>query len=166
MIGWWSNFRRDSGCAQLVVPSYGLRLVRRFGVQRVGCFWSLASLPWLAHLLEPVGPGGSGFVTELRAERRLCRRFRFVAHRHGAHGHIFFAIRNEARSKEEGPQQPLGEQVERKTASLARANEALQQEIVRRQHAEASSRESEAQYAFSHENPQPMWIFDLQECRF
>src|SRR5215469_3990730 len=52
----------SAGALQLVVPSYGLRLVRRFGVHRVGwflvvAFASLASL----HLLEPIGPGGRGF---------------------------------------------------------------------------------------------------------
>src|SRR5690349_19701962 len=54
-IGVFSLF---AGALQLTIPSYGLRLVRRFGAHRVGWFLVLAfSLLGLLHLLEPMKPG-------------------------------------------------------------------------------------------------------------
>src|SRR5206468_13023469 len=53
-------FNLIAGALQLVVPSYGLRLVRRFGVQRVGWFlvMAFASLA-MVHLMQPVGSPGT-----------------------------------------------------------------------------------------------------------
>jgi two-component system cell cycle sensor histidine kinase/response regulator CckA len=160
-------FDATAGALQLVVPSYGLRLVRRFGVQRVGwflvvAFATLASL----HLLEPVGPGGRGFGPDFALNVVYVAGSVLLLIGMG-HMDTFFSQHERARSQEENLNEQWGEQVERKTAHLTRANEALQQEIVRRQHAEALLQESEAQYRFLFtENPQPMWIFDLQQCRF
>ena len=50
-----------SGALQLCVPSYALRLLRRFGAQRVGWFLVIAfSALALAHLLDPLKPLSAG----------------------------------------------------------------------------------------------------------
>jgi PAS domain S-box-containing protein len=167
MIGGGLTFDATAGALQLVVPSYGLRLVRRFGVQRVGwflvvAFASLASL----HLLEPVGPNKTGFGPDFALNVVYVAGSVLLLIGMG-HMDTFFSQFERSRSKEQDLNSQWEEQVQRKTASLARANETLQQEIVRRQHAECILQESEAQYRFLFtENPQPMWIFDLQETRF
>jgi PAS domain S-box-containing protein len=160
-------FDVSAGALQLVVPSYGLRLVRRFGVQRVGwflvvAFATLASL----HLLEPVGPSGRGFGPDLALNLVYIAGSVLLLIGMG-HMDTFFSAHESARSQEENLNEHWQEQVEKKTAHLTRANEALQQEIVRRQHAEALLQESESQYRFLFtENPQPMWVFDLEQSRF
>ena len=160
-------FDVSAGALQLVVPSYGLRLVRRFGVHRVGwflvvAFATLASL----HLLEPVGPSGRGFGPDFALNVVYTAGSVLLLIGMG-HMHTFFSAHDQARCSEENLNEQWQDQVEKKTAHLSRANEALQQEIMRRQHAEALLQESEAQYRFLFtENPQPMWVFDLQQCRF
>jgi two-component system, cell cycle sensor histidine kinase and response regulator CckA len=160
-------FDVSAGALQLVVPSYGLRLVRRFGVQRVGwflvvAFATLASL----HLLEPVGPSGRGFGPDFALNVVYTAGSVLLLIGMG-HMHTFFSQHERARCSEENLNEQWQEQVEKKTTHLTRANEALQQEITRRQHAEALLQESEAQYRFLFtENPQPMWVFDLEQCRF
>ena len=157
----------SAGALQLVVPSYGLRLVRRFGVQRVGwflvvAFASLASL----HLLEPVGPSGRGFGPDIALNIVYTAGSVLLIIGMG-HMHTFFSQNERAQHSEFSLNEQWQEQIEKKTAHLTRANEALQQEIARRQHSEAMLQDSEAQYRFLFtENPQPMWIFDLQQCRF
>jgi two-component system cell cycle sensor histidine kinase/response regulator CckA len=167
MIGTGGAFDATAGALQLVVPSYGLRLVRRFGVQRVGwflvvAFASLASL----HLLEPIGPNGSGFGPDFALNVVYVAGSVLLLIGMG-HMDTFFSQHERAAYTEQNLNGHWEEQVQKKTASLARANEALHEEIARRQHAEAILQESESQYRFLFtENPQPMWIFDLQEYRF
>jgi two-component system, cell cycle sensor histidine kinase and response regulator CckA len=160
-------FDATAGALQLVVPSYGLKLVRRFGTHRVGwflvvAFASLASL----HLLEPVGPVGPGFGPDLALN--IVYAVGSVLLLIGmAHMHTYFSQYEQARYSEESLKSHWEEQVKKKTATLERTNEALQQEIVRRQHAESILQESESQYRFLFtENPQAMCVFDLQEYRF
>jgi two-component system, cell cycle sensor histidine kinase and response regulator CckA len=166
MIG-GGAFDVSAGALQLVVPSYGLRLVRRFGVQRVGwflvvAFASLASL----HLLEPVGPNGQGFGPDFALNVVYVAGSVLLLIGMG-HMDTFFSQHERSRSKEECLNHHWEEQVQKKTEHLARANEALQQEIARRQQAEAILQNSETQYRFLFtENPQPMWVFDLAQCRF
>jgi two-component system cell cycle sensor histidine kinase/response regulator CckA len=166
MIG-GGAFDVSAGALQLVVPSYGLRLVRRFGVQRVGwflvvAFASLASL----HLLEPVGSNGQGFGPDFALNVVYVAGSVLLLIGMG-HMDTFFSQHERSRSKEADLNGHWEEQVQKKTASLARANEALLEEISRRQNAEAILQDSEAQYRFLFtENPQPMWVFDLAQCRF
>jgi len=50
-----------AGLLQLSVPSYGFRLLRRFGPQRVGWFIAISfAALGLAHLLEPIKPVNLG----------------------------------------------------------------------------------------------------------
>ena len=161
------NFGVAAGALQLVVPSYGWRLVRRFGTHRVGwflvtAFCSLAAL----HLLEPIRPTGCGLAPEILLN--LVYAVGSVLLLIGM-GHIdtLFSQTERSRSNQEQLGLQWEEQVKNETAFLTRTNDALQQEIARRKHAEAALRESEAQYRFAFtENPRPMWVLDLRECRF
>jgi two-component system, cell cycle sensor histidine kinase and response regulator CckA len=160
-------FDATAGALQLFVPSYGLKLVRRFGTNRVGwflvvAFASLASL----HLLEPISPVGPGFGPDLALNIVYAIGSVLLLIGMG-HMHTFFSQNEQSRSTEETLNDHWQEQVDKKTAHLSRANEALLEEISRREQAEIALRDSEAQYRFLFtENPQPMWIFDLREYRF
>ena len=158
-------FDATAGALQLVVPSYGLRLVRRFGTHKVGWFLVTAFVSLAAlHLLAP--PTGAGLAPDVTLN---------IAYAIGSilllvgmgHMETFFSQHESSRYTQEMLNSNWEEQVRKETANLAQANEALQQEIARREQAEAGLRESEAQYRFLFmENPQPMWVFDLLECRF
>jgi PAS domain S-box-containing protein len=160
-------FDATAGALQLFVPSYGLKLVRRFGTHRVGwflvvAFASLASL----HLLEPISPVGPGFGPDIALNIVYAIGSVLLLIGMG-HMHTFFSQHEQSRCSEQSLNSQWEEQVQKKTAHLARANEALLEEISRREQAEASLRDSEAQYRFAFtDNPQPMWIFDLQQYRF
>lgn len=161
------DFGVAAGALQLVVPSYGLRLVRRFGTHRVGwflvtAFCSLAAL----HLLESMRPANWGVAPDLMLN--LVYAVGSVLLLIGM-GHIdsFFTQTERSRTSEEMLSSHWEAQIRKETAGLAKANEALQLELAHRKHAEAALRESEAQYRFVFlENPLPMWILDLRECRF
>lgn len=160
-------FGATAGALQLVVPSYGLRLVRRFGTHRVGWFLVTAFVSLAAlHLLEPMNPTTAGSPPDVVLNIVYAVGSVLLLVGMG-HMETFFSQYERSRSSEENLNNHWEEQVRKKTANLAQANEALQEEIVRRQQAEAVLHESELQYRFLFtENPQPMWVFDLQECRF
>jgi two-component system, cell cycle sensor histidine kinase and response regulator CckA len=160
-------FDATAGALQLVVPSYGLRLVRRFGTQRVGWFLVTAFVSLAAlHLLEPMNPTTAGSSPDIVLNIVYAVGSVLLLVGMG-HMDTFFSQYERSRTSEENLNQQWEQRVQKNTAHLARANEALQEEIVRRQHAEAVLRESELQYRFLFtENPRPMWVFDLRECRF
>lgn len=161
------DFGVAAGALQLVVPSYGLRLVRRFGTSRVGWF-VCASFICLAalHLLEPVGPNRGGFGPELMLNCVYAVGSVLLLIGMG-HLETLFSQCDRLRSNEEALSSQYEARVQRETAELARANEALQQELAEIKTTEAALRESEAQYRFVFtENPQPMWIVNLREGRF
>src|SRR5215510_13789103 len=157
-------FNLFAGVLQLIVPSYGLRLVRRFGAHRVGWFRvaAFASLAAL-HLVEPLRPlSNSGL--------RLDLVFAFAS---GllligmSHLETLLSERQDAKREEQRLEREVELQVKEKTADLTSANEELVKEIARREQKEKALRESEAQYRFLFtENPEPMWIFDLRTFRF
>lgn len=156
-----------AGALQLVVPSYGLKLVRRFGVHRVGwflvvAFASLASL----HLLEPTSPVGPGFGPDFALNVVYAAGSVLLLIGMG-HMQTHFSQFERARTSEEKLNEYWEEKVRKQTATLTEANENLQREVVRRQQAESVLKQSEEQYRFLFtENPQPMWVFALPECRF
>jgi len=156
-----------AGALQLVVPSYGLRLVRRFGAHRVGWFLVIAFCSLAAlHLLEPMRPTGCGIAPELMIN--IVYAVGSVLLLIGmSHIDTLFSQTDRSRSNEEILSSRWQAQVHNETAFLTRTNDSLQQEIAHRKHAEAAIRESEAQYRFAFtENPRPMWVLDLRECRF
>jgi len=155
------------GVLQLTVPSYALRLVRRYGAERVGWFVVIAfSSLALMHLVGPLNLVWAGSTWQAMPD---------VVYAIGSvllligMGHIetVFAERERARTKE-------GQFASRREApsteadsELAKPREELLAEKTRRDQLEQALRESEAQYrlVFS-ENPQPMWIFDVRSSRF
>ncbi|HLX70839.1 MAG TPA: ATP-binding protein [Verrucomicrobiae bacterium] len=161
------NFGVAAGALQIFVPSYGLRLIRRFGTSRVGWFVVISFISLMAlHLLEPMGPSHAGFGPQLMLNCVYAIGSVLLLIGMG-HIETLFSQSERSRSKESELSSHYQACVQRETSGLARANAALQQEIARCKHAEAVLRESESQYRFVFtENPQPMWILDLRECRF
>lgn len=161
------DFGLAAGALQLVVPSYGLRLVHRFGARRVGwflvtAFCSLAAL----HLLEPLRPTGCGLAPEVLINFVYAVGSVLLLIGMG-HIQTLISQSDRSRSNEEVLTSRWQAQVHNETAFLTRTNESLQQEIAHRKHAEAALRESEAQYRFVFtENPRPMWVLDLRQGRF
>jgi PAS domain S-box-containing protein len=160
-------FGATAGALQLVVPSYGLRLVRRFGVHRVGWFLVTAFVSLAAlHLLEPMSPTTAGSPPDIVLNVVYAVGSVLLLVGMG-HMETFFTQYERSRSSEESLNHHWEEQVKKKTAHLERANEELEEEIARRQQAESILNESELQYRFLFtENPRPMWVFNLKECRF
>src|SRR5882757_5247657 len=118
-------FDATAGALQLVVPSYGLRLVRRFGVNRVGWFLvaSFVSLGAL-HLLAPMDSTSAGLAPDMKLN--LVYAIGSVLLLIGmGHMDTFFSQYERARSHEESLNSTWEDQVRKKTANLARANEAL-----------------------------------------
>jgi PAS domain S-box-containing protein len=153
-----------SGILQLSVPSYSLRLVRRFGTQRVGWFIT-ASFVCLAllHLLRPF-PGMTlvpqGVMDLIYAIAAL-----FLVIGLG-HVETLCSQRQQSTAAEERLRSKWEAETKERTAELEAANERLIREIARREQCENALRESEAQYRILFaENPQPMWIFDLRTLR-
>lgn len=160
-------FDATAGALQLVVPSYGLRLVRRFGVSRVGWFLVAAFVSLGAlHLMAPMDTPTAGLAPDMKLNLVYVIGSVLLLIGMG-HMDTFFSQHERARSTEETLNNQWEDQVKKKTAQLVRANEALMEEIARRDQTDAALRESEAQHRFLFaENPQPMWVFDLQDFRF
>jgi PAS domain S-box-containing protein len=83
------------------------------------------------------------------------------------HIETLFKERLRLEQEEKGMRQRLEIEVQKRTAELDQTNEELQREISLRKQGEEELRKSKEQYRFLFdENPQPMWIFDLQTFRF
>lgn len=155
------------GALQLSVPSYALRLVRRYGAERVGWFVviAFASLA-LLHLVGPISPTGSGKAAETMPQ--LIYAIGSVLLLIGM-GHVETMVseRERVRGYEQALRRRPATKVQEESSDLAKANAELSAEIARRDQLEKSLRESEAQYRLVFtENPQPMWIFDVNSSRF
>ena len=156
-----------AGVLQLSVPSYALRLVHRFGTQRVGWFVVTAfiSLAFL-HLLGPAKPAGTGVGSAILLDA-LYAGGSVLLIIGMCHVENLFAEQERTRSQTESLRSEWESQVSEETANLARTNQGLVQEIARRDQIVDALRASEAHYRFLFvENPQPMWILDLRSCRF
>lgn len=150
-----------------LIPPYALRLNRLFGTQRVG--WMLFAVFSLLALLELVRswhPMGVGMDAGLTLD--LLNVFVPVLLLIGmVHIEILFKERLQLEVEERHLRQALQLQVKDRTADLDKTNEELQQEISLRRQGEEELRKSKEQYRFLFdENPQPMWIFDLNSFRF
>lgn len=155
------------GVLQLTVPSYALRLVRRYGAERVGWFVVIAfSSLALLHLMSPFSPPRDGKTWD--AMPQLLYVVGSVLLLIGM-GHIETMVseRERVRGYEQALLRRPATEAEEANLDLTKANEELTAEIARRDQLERALRESEARYrlAFT-ENPQPMWIFDVRSSRF
>ena len=152
-----------SSALQLVVPTYGLRLVRRFGTNNVGWFLVLAfaSLAFV-HLLEPLKAVGAGPTLGV-APDLLCAIASGLLLVGMGHIDTLFSERRQSKEEEEKLQGTWALRVKEQSSS----KEELLQDILRYETRVKALQESEAQYRFLFmENPQPMWIVDLRSFQF
>src|SRR5437016_4745502 len=152
-----------SGALQLCVPSYALRLLRRFGAQRVGWFLVIAfSALALAHLLDPLKPLSAGPTPGLTLDPMYA--IASVLLLIGmSHMESLFAERVWVQQQEKRMRSDWQLQIDEKSASC----QELLQEIAGLRKEKEILGESEALYRFLFvENPQAMWILDLRSLRF
>jgi PAS domain S-box-containing protein len=156
-----------AGALQLSVPSYALRLIRRFGAARVGWFVVAAFLSLaMLHLLCPIRPFGAAAASGLLLDLVYAVGSTLLVIGMG-HIETLCSEREQTQSHEQRLQSEWETRVRKETSDLVRTNEQLLQEIARRDASEKTLQESEAQYRFLFtENPQPMWILDLRTSRF
>ena len=153
------------GALQLIVPSYALRLVRRFGAHRVGWFVVTAFLT-LAVLYSMAPLTSRGSISGVAPQ--LIYLFASALLLIGM-GHLdsLFAARLRACKEEKALQARWQAYVDERTKELSRANEHLLKELAHREESEQILKDSATQYrALFLENPQPMWVFDLRSLRF
>src|SRR5215467_13762471 len=154
-------FNLIAGVLQLTVPSYGLRLVRRFGSQRVGWFLVIAfgSLA-LVHLAQPIGSPSVGWASNQNLVYVLASALLLIGM---GHLETMFSDRTAAKFKDENLQSWFKLQLE----SMHRSQAEMQQDIARREEVQKALHESEEHYRFLFtENPVPMLIVDPRSLRF
>jgi len=166
MMG-FAVFTGVSGVLQLLVPTYAFRLIRRFGVQRVGWFVVTAfSCMAMLHIVEPLKPIVAGLAPGVSQElvHGLSAVFLLIGM---CHMETLYAEKEKARSNGETLADELDDRVEKETADLTDSNRKLHQQISLYEQSHKVLQESEAQYrALFMESPQAMWIFDRRSCRF
>jgi signal transduction histidine kinase len=134
-----------AGVLQLVVPSYALRLVRRFGAQQVGWFIvvAFASLA-LLHLVHPLKmPSLSAVGTRMDLVCAAASALLLIGM-----GHLdtLCSTRQRARREASKLQAQADLEARTRTNELAKLQEELMQEITRREQRERTLQETEAQY--------------------
>lgn len=150
-----------------LIPPYAFRLSRVFGTKRVG--WVLVAAFSLLAALQVVracNPGGlgldPGFTLDLM--NVLIPMLLLIGM---VHIETLFKERLRLEKEEQRLRASLEQQVKERTAELDRANADLRHEIALRMQGQEELRKSKEQYRFLFdENPQPMWIYDLQTFEF
>ena len=155
------------GLLQCVIPPYAFRLTRVFGTKRVG--WVLFAVFSLLALLQVVRacvPGAWGADPNLALDL-LYFLVPVLLLLGMVHIETLYKERLRLEVEEKKLRSQLESEVRARTADLDAANEELQREISLRKQGEEELRKSKEQYRFLFdENPQPMWIFDLETGRF
>ncbi|MGH7972785.1 MAG: PAS domain S-box protein, partial [Limisphaerales bacterium] len=152
---------------QLVIPSYALRLVRRFGAERVGWFLVAAFASLAAvHLAAPATahPGWAESGISLDLVLAAASGLLLIGM-----GHIETMLSERQRTEREAQEleRRIAAAVTERTAELAAGTDKMQQDIARRERQEKILRDSEMQYrALFTEHPQPMMILDLRTLGF
>jgi signal transduction histidine kinase len=144
MIG-CGSFALVSGALQLTIPSYSLRLVRRYGTQRVGwflvtAFASLALLHWLK-LLRPMQAGPAAGMT-LDLVFAIAATLLVIGM---CHLETLLSARQECAREEQRRQTQWELQTEKKTADLIRTNQELLHQIARLEQTERALWQHEKQ---------------------
>jgi two-component system cell cycle sensor histidine kinase/response regulator CckA len=150
-------FSLIASALQLIVPSYGLRLLRLFGVQRVGWFLVMAfSSLALVHLFS----AGLASASTLDVVYAVASVVLVIGM---GHLETLFGERVQSEEKEQKLQSKWELCLQEKT----RAIESLAVDNALHEQRVNALEESEAHYRFLFsENPQPMYIFDLRSLRF
>src|SRR5262249_44029078 len=159
----WSILLRLLPC---LIPPYALRLTRAFGTKRVGwvlfAAFSLLAVMQLMRSWQPswgLDPGITSDVLSFLVTVMLL-----VAM---MHMETFLRERRRLEEEEKRLRAGLENQVRERTAALDSANNELQREISLRKQGEEELRQSKERYRFLFdENPQPMWIYDLETFQF
>lgn len=134
-----------SGALQLTVPSYSLRLVRRFGTQRVGwflvaAFSSLAAL----HLLGRLGPISLGPVRGMPLDVAVAVAATLLLIGL-CHLETLLLERQQGTRAEESLRARSEAQVRQQTAELVHTNQELLRRIAELEQAQSALRDSELQ---------------------
>lgn len=161
-----SFFNVVAGLLQLFVPSYALRLVRRFGAARVGWFIVAAFVSLaLLHLLQPARVHIGALPVQMpNVVFAVASGLLLIGM---SHLETLLSERCQLKRREKDLQAQLEAKISERTAELAETNRELAAEVARREQKEQALRESEAQYRFLFaEIPRPMWIFDLRSLQF
>src|SRR5579883_1010049 len=148
---------------ELCVPSYALRLVRRFGAQQVGgfliiAFFSLAVI----HGINPfkASPGSGTALAVLYAGASILLLIGM------GHTETLCVQRQQARLEEEKLREKLDAEARERADDLLKIRQEMAQEIVRLQQQLETISVSERQYRLLFtQSPHPMWIFDLRSGR-
>ena len=148
---------------EICVPSYALRLVRRFGAHQVGSFVviAFASLA-LLHLVNPIKAGPNQSLT-LSLVYGVASVFLLIGM---GHTETICREREQAQIEEERLRIKLDGEARERADGLVKIKQEMAQEIVRLQQQVEALGASERQYRllFTH-YPHPMWIFDLRTGR-
>lgn len=152
-----------AGGLQLTIPSYGLRLVRRFGAARVGWFLVIAFMSLaLMHIVRPAIAENDTFATQALYAVGSVLLLVGLGHLETLCSHD-----NEARTHQEKLRRQWSRQSEERNALLAETNQQLADEVKRLGRETQALVESEAQFrTLFEDHPEPMWIFDLRSMRF
>jgi PAS domain S-box-containing protein len=158
-------FSLFAGALQLTIPSYALRLIRRFGVDKVGWFIASAFVCLgMLHLFDPLrsvkGLGGSGIPFD--AVYAVASVLLLIGM---AHVDTLVAANADATQREKRLKQEAERQIEERISTLQWKNEELTTKVASLIQRERTLEESEACYRFLFlHNPQAMWIVDLRSC--
>lgn len=155
------------GLLPCLIPPYALRLNRVFGMRRIGWLlfvvFSLLAALQLARAWHPLGWGLDPGLT-LDLVNFLVPLLLLISM-----VHIEMVFRERLRVEQEAQRLrvELEVKVKERTAELDLANQELRHEIDLRIKGEVDLRNSREQYRFLFdENPQAMWIYDLETFKF
>lgn len=152
-----------AGVLELSVPSYALRLVRRFGAPQVGRFVLIAFVSLaLLHLVNPLKstPGSSLGLSLIYAVASALLLIGM--------GHIETLCQQRMRvqTEEQHLRLKLDLEARQKAEELVKIRQEMAQELVRLQQQVEALTVSERQYRLLFtQNPHPMWVFDLRSGR-
>jgi len=150
-----------------LIPPYAFRLSRIFGTRRVGwVLFAVFTLLAALQLLRSWQPQHMWLSPRLTLDllNFLIPMLLLIGM---VHIETFFKERLRLEEAEKKLRANLELQVQERTAELDQANDDLQHEIALRMQGEAELLKSKEQYRFLfEENPQPMWIFDLNSFQF
>src|SRR6266446_4146515 len=151
---------------QLSVPSYALRLVRRFGAQKVGWFVVIAFASLAAmYLVQPFKPADNA-PSGLRVDVVYAVASVLLLIGMG-HLDTLCEQRRKAEELERKRSSKFKLELKQFMADLTRTNEELVQEVARLAASENALQASLTQYrALFTCSPLPMWLLDLRSCRF
>ena len=155
------------GLVQCVIPPYAFRLTRVFGTKRVGwVLFSVFSLMALLQVVRGAAPTSWGSDPNLALDL-LYFLIPILLLIGMVHIETLFKERLRLEAEEKKLRAGLQLKVQERTAELDAVNDELRREISLRRQGGEELRKSKEQYRFLfEENPQPMWIYDLEDSKF